>query len=327
MSEELVLKARGLCKGFRIPSERRDTIREHALSLFSRRTFRRLTVLDGIDVDVRRGEILGIAGRNGCGKSTLLKILAGIYLPDAGSVDVRGAVTPVLELGIGWNPELDAVDNIALMATVMGMTLHETGEATPGILEFAGVGDFARLPLKHYSSGMAGRLAQAVAFRAARDVLLLDEVLAVGDAGFRDRCVERFQQLHRSGTSIVLVTHDPDFLRRFASRARSSWRRGACFRRERVRRLPRAICGSSPEREQPRDSVGGRRRRAMPRWPFGSKARPRGWHEGVGRPSPATRYRGEASSERICSSSTESISAEGLSSSERSAACMARYAT
>jgi len=158
-------------------------------------------------------------GRNGSGKSTLLKIAAGIYTPDAGQVSLRAAITPILELGIGWNPDLDAIDNIELLGTVMGLSLRELRAAHDEILGFAGLERFANLELRHYSSGMGARLAYAVAFRAVREVLILDEIFAVGDAGFRERCEARYRELHRAGRSMLLVTHDPHVISAFCDRA------------------------------------------------------------------------------------------------------------
>src|SRR5689334_12309413 len=154
------------------------------MGLLRPRRFERLQALDGVSFDVRRGEAIGIMGRNGSGKSTLLKILAGIYRPDRGHVAVRAAVTPILELGVGWNPELDAIDNVCLIGSVMGLSLPEIRRGMDEILAFAEVERFANLKLKHFSSGMASRLAYAVAFQAVGEVLILDEIFAVGDAGF-----------------------------------------------------------------------------------------------------------------------------------------------
>lgn len=214
-----VITARDVSKSFRIPSVRRDTVREHALDFFRRRPHETLRVLEGVSFELRQGESLGLMGRNGSGKSTLLKIVSGIYAPEAGNVMVRVPVTPILELGVGWNPDLDAIDNIELLGTVMGLSLRELRHATRGILEFAGLERFANLELRHYSSGMAARLAYAVAFRAVRDVLILDEIFAVGDAGFKERCQERYRELHRSGRSMLLVSHEPRTIAAFCDRA------------------------------------------------------------------------------------------------------------
>lgn len=214
-----VIEVRDLGKSFWMPSARRDTIREHALSFFRRRSFERLDVLRSVSFEVRRGETLGIMGRNGSGKSTLLKILCGIYRPDAGAVIVRAPMTPILELGLGWNPELDAVDNVMLIGTAMGMPLREARASLDEILAFAGLERFAGMPLKHYSSGMASRLAYSVAFRAVRDVLVLDEIFAVGDQGFKTRCHARYRELSASGHTVVLVSHDPWTITEFCPRA------------------------------------------------------------------------------------------------------------
>jgi len=206
-------------KTFRIPRVRRDTVREHVFGLFDRRRFDDLHALDHVSLDLHAGETLGIMGRNGCGKSTLLKVLCGIYGADTGTVHVRGGITPILQLGVGWNPELDAIDNVYLIASVMGLSLTAIRESLDEILAFADLERFARLPLKHYSSGMASRLAYAVAFRAVREVLVLDEIFAVGDAGFRHKCEERYRQLHQNGHTVVLVSHDPRVVSSFCSRA------------------------------------------------------------------------------------------------------------
>lgn len=213
------IEVEALRKSFRIPSDPRHTVREHALSLFRPRRFTELRVLDGISFSVGKGESLGIMGANGCGKSTLMRILAGIYRPDGGRVTVRVPVTPILELGVGWNPELDALDNIELLGTVMGMSLGELRRATEEILAFAELEAFSGLPLKHYSSGMAVRLAYAVAFRAVRGALIADEVFAVGDAAFKRKCYARLEELRADGHSVLLVSHSPAEIADFCDRA------------------------------------------------------------------------------------------------------------
>jgi len=214
-----IIEVAGVTKAFQIPSERRETVREHFFNVLRPRRFEALRVLDGITFAVRQGEALGIMGRNGCGKSTLLKILAGVYLPDRGSVRISAAITPILELGVGWNPELDAVDNVTLIGAVMGLSLSEIDRGMDDILAFAELQRFAHLQLKHFSSGMAARLAYAVAFRAVRDILVLDEIFAVGDAGFKSKCEARYRELHRSGRTTVLVSHNPNIIVGFCDRA------------------------------------------------------------------------------------------------------------
>lgn len=214
-----LIEVDAVSKSFQIPSVHRETVREHLFGVLEPRRFERLQVLDRISFELRAGETLGIMGRNGCGKSTLLKILCGIYVPDAGAVNVHTGITPILELGVGWNPELDAIDNVFLIGTVMGLPLREVERQLSDILGFAEVERFARLKLKHYSSGMASRLAYAVAFQTVRDVLILDEIFAVGDAAFRQRCEERYHQLKSHGHTIVLVSHTPDIVSRNCDRA------------------------------------------------------------------------------------------------------------
>jgi ABC-type polysaccharide/polyol phosphate transport system ATPase subunit len=214
-----VLEAVGVSKSFRIPDDPRNTVRQHAMALFRPRRFRELRVLDRVSLSLQPGESLGLMRRNGSGKSTLLKILAGIYRPDAGRVVRRAAITPILELGLGWNPELDAIDNVYLIGAVMGMTRSEIRRAMDEILSFAEVEAFANLKLQHYSTGMAARLAYAVAFHAVREVLILDEVFAVGDIGFRERCEERYRTLHAAGHALILVSHNPLIITGFCQRA------------------------------------------------------------------------------------------------------------
>jgi ABC-type polysaccharide/polyol phosphate transport system ATPase subunit len=214
-----VIEVRQLAKSFWIPSAKRETVREHVLHFYRPRSFERLDVLRSVSFDVGAGETIGIMGRNGSGKSTLLKILCGIYQADSGSLRVRAPVTPILELGLGWNPELDGVDNVMLIGTAMGLRLREARESLDEILTFAGLERFAGMPLKHYSSGMAARLAYSIAFKAVRDILVLDEIFAVGDQEFRARCETRYRELNAAGHTVVLVSHEPRVISTFCDRA------------------------------------------------------------------------------------------------------------
>jgi ABC-type polysaccharide/polyol phosphate transport system ATPase subunit len=213
-----IIEVSDVAKSFLIPSVRRDTVREHVLAFFRPRSFQRLDVLRSVSFSVNQGETIGIMGRNGSGKSTLLRILCGIYRPDRGSIRVRAPITPILELGLGWNPELDAVDNILLIGTVLGMPLREAHTSVDEVLAFAGLDRFANMPLKHYSSGMAARLAYSVAFRAVRDVLVLDEIFAVGDQEFRERCERRYGELKSAGHTVLIVSHDRRIITTFCDR-------------------------------------------------------------------------------------------------------------
>jgi ABC-type polysaccharide/polyol phosphate transport system ATPase subunit len=214
-----LIEINGVSKAFWIPSVRRETIREHLLGLLRPRQFERLQVLDGVSFTLAPGEALGIMGRNGSGKSTLLKIVSGVYQPDGGRVRVGAQITPILELGVGWNPELDALDNIALIGSVLGLSLSDIRRGTDEILAFAELEPFAKLELKHFSSGMAARLSYAIAFQAVREVLVLDETFEVGDVGFRARCQARYLELRRRGHSAVVVSHDPRVIATFCDRA------------------------------------------------------------------------------------------------------------
>jgi ABC-type polysaccharide/polyol phosphate transport system ATPase subunit len=219
MAEPPVIEARIISKRFRIPTVRRETVREHVLGFFRPPRVETLQVLRQVSLEVHRGETIGIMGRNGSGKSTLLKILCGIYEADSGSVVVRAPVTPILELGVGWNPDLNAADNVIILATIMGMTLREARASIEEILDFAGLEKFANLELKYFSSGMAARLAYSVAFKVVRDILILDEIFAVGDAGFKARCEERYRTLSAAGYTVILVSHDPATISTFCDRA------------------------------------------------------------------------------------------------------------
>jgi ABC-type polysaccharide/polyol phosphate transport system ATPase subunit/SAM-dependent methyltransferase len=202
------IEVRGVSKAFTIPRVRRNTVREHAFDLFRRHPSDQLRVLNDVSFTIRRGESVGLMGRNGSGKSTLLKMIAGIYQPDRGEIRITGEITPILELGVGFHPDLDAIDNVYLLGTVMGLTTAEVRRRLDGILRFAEVERFARLKLHHFSSGMVARLAYAVAFNAVTDILLLDEIFAVGDAAFKAKCEARYRQLLAAGHTVVLVSHD-----------------------------------------------------------------------------------------------------------------------
>lgn len=177
-----------------------------------------MLAVNDISFDVPRGQFLGITGPNGCGKSTLLKLLSRIYVPDAGSVKLLGRVSPFLELGVGFNPELSARENIFLGGAVLGLTRKQLAARVPRILEFAELEEFADQKLKNFSSGMGVRLAFAVAIQADADILLMDEVLAVGDARFQEKCFDIFNQYKRQNRTIVLVSHDLGSLNLYCDR-------------------------------------------------------------------------------------------------------------
>jgi len=214
------ITVRNLSKTFRLPEERRGTLRERLMKFGVRNERKAKRTLDNISFEIQQGEFFGIIGRNGSGKSTLLKILAGIYKPDKGSeVTIHGRIAPMLELGVGFNPELTGRENVYLSATILGLTRAEIDERYGEIVRFAELQDFMELQVKHYSSGMSVRLAFAVSMQIDAPILLLDEVLAVGDFVFQEKCFSLFEQYKKVGKTIILVTHSADFMKRFADRA------------------------------------------------------------------------------------------------------------
>lgn len=213
------IEVRGLDKTFRIPHDRVHTIKERALHPFRRRRYDEHHVLDHVDFDVQAGEFFGIVGRNGSGKSTLLKCLAGIYRADSGSIRVAGRLSPFIELGVGFNPDLTARDNVVLNAVMMGLSPRVARERFDEVIDFAGLEDFVDLKLKNYSSGMQVRLAFSVMVQSHADVYLIDEVLAVGDAAFQQKCFDVFYRFQEEGKTIVLVTHAMELVSRFCDRA------------------------------------------------------------------------------------------------------------
>jgi ABC-type polysaccharide/polyol phosphate transport system ATPase subunit len=215
----VVIEARGVAKSFRIPSHRVDSLKERVTRPFAPVEYRTHRAVDAISFDVRQGEFFGIVGRNGSGKSTLLKILASIYRADAGTIRTAGRVAPFIELGVGFNPELTARENGVLNGVLMGLTMREARRRLDAMLEFAELEDFVDLKLKNYSSGMMVRLAFAVMVQADADIMLVDEVLAVGDAAFAQKCMDVFHERRRAGRTIVLVTHDMTTVQSLCDRA------------------------------------------------------------------------------------------------------------
>jgi ABC-2 type transport system ATP-binding protein len=215
----VVIEARGLEKSFRVPEHRMDTLKERATHPFTRMEYRELHALRGISFDVHQGEFFGIVGRNGSGKSTLLKILASIYGADAGTVRMAGRLAPFIELGVGFNPELTARENGLINGVLLGLTMKESRRRFDAVLEFAELEDFVELKLKNYSSGMMVRLAFALMVQADADIMLIDEVFAVGDASFAQKCLDVFRERHEAGKTIVLVTHDMNTVQGLCDRA------------------------------------------------------------------------------------------------------------
>ncbi len=216
-----VIEVKNLYKNFRIYHERGGNLKYYFVNFFKgkRDTYEDFWALQNVSLTVKRGEILGLIGQNGSGKSTLLKILAKILYPDKGHVEIEDKVTALFELGLGFNPELTGKKNIYLSASVLGLTRREVDKSFDEIVEFSELRKFIDTPLKNYSSGMRMRLAFAVAFNINPDVLLLDEILAVGDEAFQAKCKEKIMEFYRQGKTIVLVSHDLNIVEEICNKA------------------------------------------------------------------------------------------------------------
>ena len=206
-------------KRFEIPHEQISTLKERALHPLRRSGKDTLHALRSVSFAVPPGEFFGIVGRNGSGKSTLLKCLAGIYAVDSGSIYVNGRVSTFIELGIGFNPDLPAWDNAVLNATMLGLSPREARRRFDSVIDFAELRDFLDMKIKNYSSGMLVRLAFSVMIHVDAEILLIDEVLAVGDAAFQQKCFEEFERIRDSGATVLFVTHDMSAVQRFCDRA------------------------------------------------------------------------------------------------------------
>ena len=206
---EIAVQVSQLGKKFRMYSERNQSLKS-ALMRGKVSKYDEFWALRNISIDVLKGTTLGLIGGNGSGKSTLLKTLAKIYWPDEGDINYFGRMSALLEVGSGFHPELTGKENIFLNGSILGMKRKEIEERYEQIVEFSGVRDFIDQPVKNYSSGMYVRLGFSVAIHVEPDILVVDEVLAVGDAAFQAQCFERFKSLKKLGTTIILVTHDMD---------------------------------------------------------------------------------------------------------------------
>lgn len=218
-TDEVAIKVENLSKSFRLPHEKTNSVKG-ALINFARhkRGYEEQHVLKKISFEIKKGEFFGVVGRNGSGKSTLLKLLAGIYMPNGGGVHVNGKITPFIELGVGFNPELTGRENVFLNGALLGFSRKEMQAMYHDIVEFAELERFMDQKLKNYSSGMQVRLAFSIAIRAQGDILILDEVLAVGDAKFQEKCFDFFDKVKGSQT-VVFVSHDMKAIKRYCDRA------------------------------------------------------------------------------------------------------------
>lgn len=219
MSDDVVISCRNLSKRFRIPNAQYSTLKGRVVRPFARTTYTEFRALQDVSFEVRRGEFFGIVGRNGSGKSTLLKTIAGIYRADSGRLEIDGAIAPFIELGVGFNDELNGRENLFLNGALLGLSRDELERRYDAIVEFAELQEFMELKLRNFSSGMQVRLAFSIALQAGADILLTDEVLAVGDERFQRKCFDVFRAQKRQGQTVIFVSHDMGAISQFCDRA------------------------------------------------------------------------------------------------------------
>jgi ABC-2 type transport system ATP-binding protein len=219
--DDIAIKVEGVSKTFKLPHEKQSSLKGAVINIFKggKRSFERQRALKDISFEVKKGEFFGIVGRNGSGKSTMLKILAGIYQPTKGAVQTKGTLVPFIELGVGFNSELTGRENVYLNGSLLGFSRKEMTAMYDDIVEFAELGRFMDQKLKNYSSGMQVRLAFSIAIRAKSDIMLIDEVLAVGDAAFQRKCLSYFSDLRRKHQTVVFVSHDMESVRKYCDQA------------------------------------------------------------------------------------------------------------
>lgn len=220
MNNDVAIKVDGVSKSFKLPHEKSSSIKSALINFRKRdKGYEKQQVLDNVSFEIKKGEFFGIVGRNGSGKSTLLKLLSGIYTPDKGTITTNGKITPFIELGVGFNPELSGRENIFLNGALLGFNRKEMEAMYDDIVLFAELERFMDQKLKNYSSGMQVRLAFSIAIQAKSEILILDEVLAVGDEAFQKKCINVFESYKANKQTIVLVTHDMSVVERFCNRA------------------------------------------------------------------------------------------------------------
>lgn len=220
MSDDVAIRFDNVSKSFKLPHEKHGSIKNVFLNVFrGRTTYEKQQVLKDVSFEIKKGEFFGIVGRNGSGKSTLLKLMAGIYSPDKGAIAVNGKLTPFIELGVGFNPELTGRENVFLNGALLGFSREEMESMYDEIVEFAELEKFMDQKLKNYSSGMQVRLAFSIAIKVDSPILLLDEVLAVGDEAFQKKCNSYFAFIKKQKKTVILVTHDMNAVKRFCDKA------------------------------------------------------------------------------------------------------------
>lgn len=219
-NQDIAIDVRNVTKFFKLPTDKASSLKQAIFNIIKgERGYVEQTVLSDISFQIHKGDFFGIVGRNGSGKSTLLKLMAQIYSPNSGSITVNGALVPFIELGVGFSPELTGRDNVYLNGALMGFSTHEIDKMYNDIVDFAELGNFMEQKIKNYSSGMLVRLAFSMAIRAQSDILLLDEILAVGDEAFQRKCYAYFAKLKKEHKTVVLVTHSMDSVQMFCNKA------------------------------------------------------------------------------------------------------------
>lgn len=223
MNDEYVIEVNNIKKHFKVYADKGSTAKEKIL-FWNRNKYEEKQVLNGVSFKIKRGESLGLVGHNGCGKSTTLKLLTRIMYPDEGSITIKGRVSSLLELGAGFHPDMTGIENIYINASIFGLTKKEIDAKLQDIVDFAELGDYINNPVRTYSSGMYMRLAFAVAINVDADILLIDEILAVGDVNFQMKCINKLFELKNQGITIILVSHSMDQVEKICER--SIWLQG-----------------------------------------------------------------------------------------------------
>jgi ABC-2 type transport system ATP-binding protein len=219
MDAPVVIRLEEIALCYRLAKQRIPSLKEYAIHwMRGALSYEKLWALRDVSLTVCRGETLGIVGRNGAGKSTLLKVISRVLKPTQGTIDVQGRISPILELGAGFDFELTGIENVYLNALLLGHSRREIDDKLEEIIEFSGLGDFVRSPIRNYSSGMLSRLGFSVATAWIPDVLILDEVLSVGDASFTSKCEERINRFHEAGTTVLLVSHSAGAIKKNCTR-------------------------------------------------------------------------------------------------------------
>jgi ABC-type polysaccharide/polyol phosphate transport system ATPase subunit len=219
MTKDIAISVQNIHKDFILPQHKNTTFKQTVVNIVKKNKKVTQKVLDGVSFDVYKGDFFGIVGRNGSGKSTLLKLIAGVYTPTAGHIEINGGLTPFIELGVGFNPELSGRDNVFLNGALLGFDNKQMNAMYDEIVEFAELEPFMDQKLKNYSSGMQVRLAFSIAIKAKNEILIFDEVLAVGDEAFQSKCLSVFEKYKATKQTVILVTHDMAMVKKFCNRA------------------------------------------------------------------------------------------------------------